>query len=453
MSLALPATSIPNKNVATRRLSMLERVALLCGIVEIPVQLDKYFMFHERDADLGAVGGFNVSITSVCLAFLYVSWFAQSSVSRNQETPHKPIIGIPMLAYLITIAFSALAAQLPMLSAFDLFLTLQAYALFFYIANRIRTRDDVVFCILALAATLMLQSVFIFGSQVIMSPGEERSIGPILLSVWDDGRPTGTMQSAVLAGSTLALIWLPIASLVMCRPARKIWLVAAFTIFCGLLAILLTQTRGAILTTVCGSSILGFGLLVRGWLPKWAIPMAMLLGVLSIYPLYRVIQNRVVQGDSGSATARVHLTQIALEMIQDHPLRGYGAGNCHLAGQKYADQSKYRSEWYYTIHCKYLLVWIETGLLGLVAFVALLGNGLRHGWMAWCSRDRLLGVIGLALMAALLGHMLHMFVDVFNSRTQVQMLWVILGLAAATYKLTRESESEYAAMLSGRFAQ
>ena len=77
----------------------------------------------------------------------------------------------------------------------------------------------------------------------------------------------------------------------------------------------------------------------------------------------------------------------------------------------------------------------ETGLMGLAAFLCVLGTGVLNGVKVWQRRDRDLAHIGLALSTALLGHMLHMFVDIFNSRTQVQMLWVILGLSAAVARM------------------
>ena len=205
----------------------------------------------------------------------------------------------------------------------------------------------------------------------------------------------------------------------------------------GLLAILLTQTRGALLTSAIGSMIIGGGMLSRGWLPKWTLPMAVILAVMSIYPLFLIYKNRIEQGDGESAIARKHLSLIALEVISNRPILGYGSGNCHLAAQQTADQGEYRAEWYYTIHSKYLLVWIETGLLGLVAFLSVIGAGCRYGLGAWRSRDPALSALGLAVFAAIAGHAVHMSVDVFNSRTQVQMLWCMLGLAAAVYKLTR----------------
>ena len=114
------------------------------------------------------------------------------------------------------------------------------------------------------------------------------------------------------------------------------------------------------------------------------------------------------------------------------------------AALPYANQAIYRAEWYYTIHSKYLLTWVETGLGGLVCFLLVLGTALIYAFRAWQSEDRLLAALGLAIVASLLGSMLHMVVDLFNSRAQVQLLWVFIGLAAALYRITYLAESRTA---------
>ena len=138
----------------------------------------------------------------------------------------------------------------------------------------------------------------------------------------------------------------------------------------------------------------------------------------------------------------MHLSLIALQTIKKQPIFGYGAGNCHLACLPVANSGAFRSEWYYTIHCKYLLVWVETGIIGLVSFLVVLGNSIRQGLFAWRQRDRYLSPLGLGCVAAIVGHMVHMLVDIFNSRSQVQTLWTILGITAAVYQLSLTSPSQ-----------
>jgi hypothetical protein len=60
----------------------------------------------------------------------------------------------------------------------------------------------------------------------------------------------------------------------------------------------------------------------------------------------------------------------------------------------------------------------------------LLGT-IGQGWRIWRGGDRLLATVALALAAGIAGHMIHMAVDIFNSRQQVQILWCCAGIVAA----------------------
>lgn len=431
---------------AQARLSWLERAALFVGIIEIPLQVDKYFGYQLEHANLGAVAGLNVSLSLFAFLFLYAVWIADGTVQAASQMK-RWVFGIPMLVYISFVALSVVTAEVQFLAVCDLFLVVQAYLLFFYIANRINDVRDVRFVIIALAATLVLQCFLMF-AMTLKGPeaeGQKFYYGPIMLTVWLDGRAAGSMHSAVLAGSVLGMIWLPIMGLTLSSASAKLkyWSVIALGI--GLLGIMLTQTRGAIGTTMVGAGVLGFAALTRGWLPRKALLAAFVLGLICIVPLSTVVFGRVLGDDGGSAIARKHLTVIAFDMIRARPLFGYGAGNCHLAGMPFADNANYRAEWYYTIHCKYLLTWIEAGIFGLLAFLCVIGNGIRQGWKTWLTRNRMYAPIGLAIAFAIFGHAIHMLVDIFNSRTQVQMLWVFLGLSAAICRLSqRDTENLHA---------
>ncbi|MEZ6091534.1 MAG: O-antigen ligase family protein [Pirellulaceae bacterium] len=422
-------------------MTWLERVLLGIAIFEIPLEIDKYFLYDDHAASWGAVGGINISVTLLCMIALYGIWFSGAAVRRSLKI-REVTFGLPMVFYLGAIALSVLPATKSMLVLFEWWLVGQAFMIFFYIANRIRTRDDLFFCVMVLAGALLFQALLIFGMFATGIDADERSIGPLHLTVWEGKRQAGTMQSPVLAGSTMALIWLPVATAAICplkKWASRFLLLAAVA---GMVAILLTQTRGAILTSAIGCLIIGVGLFSRRWLPRWTIAAAAVLAMLSLYPLYILYDKRIREGDGESAIARKHMSLMAMEMIADRPFIGYGSGNCHIAGLKYANQGKWRGEWYYTIHSKYLLVWIETGILGIGTFLAILINGLRQGMSVWLTRRPMLAPIGLALAAAIVGHGLHMSVDIFNSRMQVHVLWTILAIAAAAYRLAHEPEEQ-----------
>jgi len=419
------------------RLSGLERMVLAVGIWEIPLQLDKYFFFRVDDSELGAVAGLNVSLTTVALIVLYVLWWLDSLV-RRPVARASIIWGWPMLAYVAFVTLSLLSAEVISLAFFDLMIVVQAYVLFFYLANRLRQRSDILFCAGVLVAMLLTQCGIVFGLASLgqSGHGQRYEYGPLAMVVWEDGRVAGTLISAVVCGAVLAFWWLPTVALTLTVRSPGFWWCVAIATLAGVLAVLLTQTRGAIVSMLVGGAILGGAMYVRGWLPKWTLAAVLAAGLLGAYPFISVVRDRVLGDDNGSAESRKHLSLIALQMIEDRPLFGFGAGNCHLAALPYANQGAFRAEWYYTIHCKYLLAWVETGLGGLLTFLMVLAAAFYYSLKAWQSEDRVLAALGLSIAASLVGSMLHMVVDLFNSRAQVQLLWAYIGFAAALYRIT-----------------
>ena len=429
-----------------------EKLVLGVGVVEIPLQIDKYFMFQEADSELGAVAGINISITTVALVLLYCAWITRLVMNPQRCLP-KLTFGWPMLFYIGVICLSSFTGGDKLLTFFDITLVVQAYLLFFFIANRVRSRSDVTAIMYVFLAALLVQSFIILWLRSLGESvwGEPFEIGPIVFSVWENGRAAGTMYSPVLAGSFIATLWL-LAVVLFTLPIKGLlkW-VTLVAVFAAGLALLVTQTRGAILTSAIGCIAIGVALTGRGWLPPRLIGVSFVLALAGIIPVSQLIEARVLEGDGGSAGSRIHLSAIAVEIIQEKPLMGHGAGNCHLAGERFAEQAEFRSLWYYTVHNKYLLVWIETGLVGLLAFLTMMFSSVRDGLRVWAGRDRFLAPIGFAFSIAIISQMLHMMVDIFNSRTQIQMLWAILGAVAAV-RLTAEKQVFQARSTSGNSA-
>ena len=417
-----------------------EKVLLGIVIFELPLQIDTFLMYREQNGELGAIGGVSVSVGLIAMIPIYVLWLIQKFDVASKPIKNK-VYGWPMLAYMAAGVVAILAADVKALAVFDLIITFQAYLLFFYIANRVRTTSDVNFMLLMLCSTVIFQSLLIFVTNAFadqLYTGERVKFGPISVEIGEDGRPGGSLHSPTLAGSYLALLWLPAMAMLITPKKGLFRLIAAATVILGGMAILTTQTRGAILSTFLGSVTLSLFCLRRGWFPVRLIALGCLLGAIGIVPLIGVIQNRVNREDNGSAEARIHLSQIAFESIKEHPLFGVGGGNCHLVGMKYANQGEYRALWYFTVHCKYLLVWLENGLFGLIAFLCIFAAGIRDSYSVWRTRHRFFAPLGIGIMVAILGYMLHMVVDIFNSRPQVHSMWALLALVAAMRMIAKE---------------
>jgi hypothetical protein len=363
-----PAIPLCASAGAGARLAWHERAALFIGIWEILLQIDTYLMFHEQDSDLGAVGGINISVTTVCFGYLFLVKSLRAASLQSQPDFRHMVTNIPMLIYIATVALSALVATVYALTFFEVALLVQAYALFFYIANCIHNEEDLEFGLTTLATALGFQGVVMIVLDLIGTPGESFQFGPITASVWEDGRPAGTVHSAVVIGSMMAIMWLPTVALALTARKRLTRHIAILCSALGMLGILLSESRGAVLSIILGSAIFGSYLWSRRWLPKYTFAFLFVIGLISLYPLSQLVLKRVVGDDGDSASARKHHTLIAVDTIAKAPIVGHGAGNCHIACKESADNQNFRSEWYYTVHSKFLVVWVETGIVGIVSF-------------------------------------------------------------------------------------
>ncbi len=140
--------------------------------------------------------------------------------------------------------------------------------------------------------------------------------------------------------------------------------------------------------------------------------------------------------------------QLALHMIRDNLVLGVGANNFAIMIDRYAN-SEFSGEWLFTVHNQFLLEWAETGIVGLVAFLWLLLATLHRGWLGWRLNDRFLSPLALGFTAAILGHVAHMFVDLFNQRWQVQLLWLVAGLITAIHMMGENTGDANGASVSG----
>jgi putative inorganic carbon (HCO3(-)) transporter len=146
--------------------------------------------------------------------------------------------------------------------------------------------------------------------------------------------------------------------------------------------------------------------------------------------------SRLTEDDNGSAQSRLPLMRTAVQMIGDHPLLGVGANNYSRAMKRYGAVYGDWGDWVFTVHNKYALVWAETGLGGIAAFIWFLAATMRRGFAGARGRDPLMSTVSLALAAALAGHLIHLGVDLFSERPQVQLLWTIAALITVVQTLS-----------------
>mgnify|MGYP003346103576 CR=1 FL=1 len=286
---------------------------------------------------------------------------------------------------MVVVIVSTFVARDLELALFEVVLVLQMYLVFLYLASTTRTVEDVRFIAAALVLGLAVSGALMVNQRFSGWPGPHA-----LFAIADNqtlaeesrDRVIGTMGSPNTAAAYLTLLLAPTACVWLTSSSRRFKLLAAVAFASGLLALLLSQSRGGLLALGISMGIVALVSLRRGWLPAKAPLIAICAVAILVAILPEGFFKRLAQDDSGSAQARWPLMLLALRMIADQSLLGVGANNFSTVMMQYVtpDFSAYGGEWLYTVHNKYLLVWAQTGLGGLITFIAVLIVALINGW-------------------------------------------------------------------------
>lgn len=403
----------------------LREILLAVIAVDTLFRLDANLFLRPAVGALFGLGGLNLSATTAALAGLYAAWFAELAVGRRHLPAHLSATALPAAACLGAASLSVLVAGDTTLALFGVAMLAQAFLLFLYIVGTVDRRGDPPLLIGLLCAVAALQGLALIG---VYLTGAEFEAAGLRFGVLH-GRASGTLGSPNETGGAMALLMGPAAGLLLAPVPRPYRLLAGAALALGATAVLLTFSRGAWVSVAVTGAVVGLAAWHRRWLPGWLPGLALAMGLAVGLFFHEPIAARLLGDDLGSAQSRVPLMALAFDLIRDHPVLGVGINNYATWMFRYAVEDGWT--WVAVVHDKYLLVWAETGVVGLAAFIWFLAAALARGWACWQRRDPLLSPLALGLAAGVAGRMVHMFVDIFASPALVQGLWLVAGLLAA----------------------
>jgi O-antigen ligase len=298
----------------------------------------------------------------------------------------------------------------------------------------VRSNDDIVFVLSLLAAGLALQSLLVIAA---VPSGGSLTLGPVQIKPFFE-RAGGSFGSANVLASFVTLGLASSLSLIAMRVSTLKTMLGWAATALGVVALLLTQSRGGWIGSGIALTIFTLAALKRKWISKkmlltWGIAGGAALGIFGA-----AVLTRLSEFNNSAALARLPLNRLALGVIADHPILGSGANNFAAAMSSHLTVD-YSTAWISTVHNKYLLVWAETGLLGLGSFLAFMGGVLWCGRLLWKSTDPLLSPLGAAVTAAFAGTMAHMAVEIFHARVQYQMIWIVAATVHAALMVERNA--------------
>ncbi len=423
----------------------MRRVFLAMALLNIPLQIAVHFWYREEVGNLGSLGGLNISIMTIALAGLYSSGLLRriASGAPRTRTQIRTRVSIPLAAYLLITVFSILVAQDIALALFDVFALLEAFLFYVYIANSVNSREDLLFILRFLLAGLLLQGLLMTALGVgvigdVSMPGFRLRVDSNK-ELYDFDRVGGSVGSPNDAADYMAVGLAVAFSVLLATVGRKYRNLALLSLGIGVPALAFTFSRGAWISCLLSLAILTLAGIYRKQISLRTLIIAAAPVVLVVIVLSGPITERLFADDAGSADSRVPLMRMAGLMIADHPLMGVGVNNFPLAMEPYVSRG-FAGEFVYAVHNKYLLIWAETGIAGLIAFVWFLIATIRKGYQCWKRRDPFYGPLALGCAAALAGHMVHLLVEFLRGHPTTQMMVLLAALIAASDQLTHNRQ-------------
>jgi len=402
----------------------LKRTLLAIAVFGIPFQWDVNYFYDSDAAAHGAIGGVSVSITTLALVGLYAVWIVDLLLDPR-DTPHPRLkCAAPAFIYLALTAVSLAVAENHGLTWFELALIAQGVLLFVYVASTVRSSENLRLVIGLVVGALALQASLIVlqyytGATIEIAGLRART------DIDEAVRAAGTVGSPNTAGSFLAPSLVIATGLLVARSVSSSRRLAALGVAIGAVALVVTFSRGAWIAFAISIAVLMLILWSQRQLTGRVVLVAAVVSVVGLV-LGGEIGARLTS-QAGGADSREALATVALDVIHDHALLGVGANNYVVALPDYAPLTQYA----YIPHNKFLLVWAESGLGALVAFVIFVGVSLRRGWVALRAADASLLPYVAVLSAALVALLVHMNFEPFHGRAQVMFLFLIAGLLHA----------------------
>lgn len=414
-----------------------KRVLLAMIVLEIPIQVDVYINHDLVEAATSAISGYNISVTTVSLIALYGIWITEIIAGAAPDL--RPILrkALPAIVYMAVVLGSLFVALDTDLVLYEATILFQALLVMLYVAHAVQSRRDLLFVLGLLMVGVLVQTgiaslTFALGSAVELGVISTEVVG---------ARVAGTLGHPNSLGGYLALL-LPVAAALVVAPVPRWyrWL-AGLTFVGGTIVLGLSQSRGGFLGYMLGMTVLAVLMYSYRLVPRQILRRGALLAVIPLAVQMAVIGSRLADFNNAAARSRLPLIELAFTMIGDNTVWGVGANNFGAALDQYLTID-YSRAWISTVHNRYLLVWAETGVIGLAVFLWFLLSTLHRALGVVRSTNRMLALASAGLLTGVLAGMVHMTVDLYHNRPLVQLLWLMAGLVIAVERLSTAPASE-----------
>ncbi len=390
-------------------------------------------ILFQRDEGILAVTG----TTLICLLLAVVGF---STGAMGKPVLLVPRIAIPMLIFVVTCFLSLVNTTDQTLTLIAVAQELEMLFFFLVLVNAITDKFRLVIFLrglfLAFAIECLIyyiQNLLGFSFDIV---GNRKWSGQTDLEQGSIGSQRGTFDSMpATAAMYFSMLTLLLTGLYLSRKKLATWIKPILGMMLGGSCLVLAAKRAPLSGFVLAVIVMFFLLPRRS---PWAVrKLAVVAGALAI-PALALLPFLVVRASANHEAAyeeRANLTKVAWNMYHDHPVIGVGFGTYDTVKRQYLPPDW--KGWLFTVHTRYLLVLAETGAVGFAAMILLYLMVLRcaHRGIAEIAPEfRPLQIALVAVMVALLWEQVW---DIFNSRQQGYLFWLVAALGVVFPRVLR----------------
>ncbi|HDQ73656.1 MAG TPA: O-antigen ligase domain-containing protein [Chloroflexi bacterium] len=414
----------------------IKKLILISFIVDSLLGID--IAIQNKGWHRGGPTGFLVSLMTIGLIVGYALWI----IEKKPKPRFCLVTTVPGLLILLTVALSFYNSPYWQLSAFGLFLKAQAFLMYFYVINHVTTWQDRRLVLIILIICLLLQ-----GSLMILQyfSGTSLNIGGLITSesmaMGGEGvvgdRVSGTLVrpgNAALYLNSLISIMLGLMFADSLLTEWFPWIVMAAIV--GIMALLFTSSRGGwIAFAISMIIVIGRGL----WIKQGRKAIFIFLVLMAVFLLIfgGQVKERLVTIEEDRS--REWLDTMAYNIIRAYPF-GIGENTYDLyMSDRYAHPAMV-GHTHLPVHNRYLMIWAETGLHGLIAFILLLAAPFWQAreWFFNTQADPDRVALGVGLLGGLTSQIVHMRSENFYGLHQTTLLWFLIAMIVSVNQNGRD---------------
>lgn len=396
----------------------------------------------------------NFYLSDAILCILVLPWVCK--LLLRQEKLFFPALCYIPLAYFGWTGFSSLMRAVSLhLSFFEWVRQLFYFFSLVYIANNITSIRHVRRIIFTFTIALLLQAsialiVFQFQSSAYLFSGlyRERTesgstpyVQPSYVSEEkpDSGdrqvRSRGTFAHSANAAYYFEYL-LPLMLLLSFSDnnlRRRLIYILCFAIGCT--ALILTFSRSGFVSLLFGIGIALFLAPGRKLLSRLQLTRLVIVTTICFFILSPIAYHHLTLRPE-SFKFRFGLLETGFEILLKQPIIGVGLNNSSTVDKRFQPKRYVDGTWeVQVIHNHYLIIAIETGVVGFVLYFSFFGLIMRRAWHCAKSTDRILATLSLGILGSLASIALHNMGDPFGGHTVHAMLWLYAGLVLALQRI------------------